>query len=100
MKIINEHIPKIQKLCIENKVKVLYAFGSVTSDTFNSNSDIDFVVDFNPIDLYLYADNYYNLKFGLQKILNRQVDLLEQKTIKNPYFLQHLNSEKQLVYGH
>lgn len=100
MNIINEHIPEIQKLCIENKVKVLYAFGSVISDTFNSNSDVDFVVDFNPIDLYLYADNYYNLKFGLQKILNRQVDLLEQKAIKNPYFLQHLNSEKQLVYGH
>ena len=100
MSIIDSHINEIQKLCLENKVKSLYVFGSVLNEGFNSQSDIDLVVDFNNIEIAEYADNYYNLKFGLQKIFHRQIDLLEQKAIKNPYFLQQLNLQKKLVYGY
>jgi predicted nucleotidyltransferase len=46
-----------------------------------------------------YADNYFDLKFSLQEILKRPVDLLEEKAIKNPYFKQVLNESKELVYG-
>ena len=100
MLIINKHIYEIEKLCLENKVKSLYLFGSALNEAFNSQSDIDLVVDFNNIEIADYADNYYNLKFGLQSIFNRKIDLLEQKAIKNPYFLQQINLEKKLVYGH
>ena len=100
MLIIDRHINEIEKLCLENKVKSLYVFGSVINEGFNSQSDIDLVVDFNNIEIAEYADNYYNLKFGLQKLLHRQIDLLEQKAIKNPYFLQQLNLQKKLVYGY
>ena len=67
---------------------------------FNNDSDIDLLVDFKPMDISKYAEIYYNLKFGLQNLLNRPIDLLEQKAIKNPFFLQQLNKEKKLVYGH
>ncbi len=97
MLIIDRHINEIEKLCLENKVKSLYVFGSILNENFNSQSDIDLVVDFNNIEIAEYADNYYNLKFGLQKLLHRQIDLLEQKAIKNPYFLQQLNLQKKLV---
>ncbi len=100
MSIIDSNINEIEKLCLENKVKMLYVFGSVLSDSFNNKSDIDLIVDFDIIAISEYADNYYNLKFGLQKLFNRQVDLLEQKAIKNPFFLQQLNQQKRLVYGH
>ena len=100
MLIIERHINEIEKLCLENKVKSLYVFGSVLNETFNSQSDIDLVVDFNNIEIADYADNYYNLKFGLQSIFHRQIDLLEQKAIRNPYFLQQLNLQKKLVYGY
>jgi len=39
------------------------------------------------------------LKFSLQKILNRSVDLLEEKAIRNPIFRQQLNQQKRLIYG-
>ena len=76
MNIIEKHIGDIRKLCTAHKVKELYAFGSVLTTDFNKESDIDLVVDFDSIDVSLYADNYYNLKFSLQKILNRSIDLL------------------------
>ena len=90
----------ISILCATHKVKSLYVFGSVLSDKFNVNSDIDFIVAFDQVELSQYADNYYDLKFSLQDILHRNIDLLEEKAIKNPYFLQAISNQRQLVYGH
>jgi uncharacterized protein len=100
MTILNNHIADIEKLCLAHKVKQLYAFGSVLTDKFSNESDVDLVVNFEPIDVALYADNYYDFKFSLQDILNRPVDLLEEKAIKNPYFKQTINQQRQLIYRH
>ena len=83
-----------------HKVKHLYAFGSVLTNKFNSESDIDLIVDFEPIDVTQYADNYYNFKFSLEDVLQKPVDLLEDKTIKNPYFRETVDKQRQLIYGH
>ena len=100
MSVLESHINDIKKLCSAHKVKELYAFGSVLTNQFNSESDIDFVVDFVPMDVSIYADNYFDLKFSLQKLFNRSIDLLEEKAIKNPYFRENLNQQRQLIYGH
>lgn len=89
----------INKLCEFHKVKSLYAFGSVLTDNFNKESDIDLIVDFSNIAVEDYADNYFDFKFSLQDILKRPIDLLEEKAIKNPYFRQAVNRQRQLVYG-
>ena len=99
MNLFDQHISDIRKLCLEHKVSQLYAFGSILTTKFNNESDVDLVVDFDPIDVSLYADNYFNFKFSLQNILKRPIDLLEDKAIKNPYFRQTLNQQRQLIYG-
>jgi predicted nucleotidyltransferase len=90
---------EINELCENHKVRSLYAFGSVLSSNFNTNSDIDLIVEFNDIDVKDYADNYFDFKFSLEEIFNRPVDLLEEQAIKNPYFKQVVNQSKELVYG-
>ncbi len=93
------YISEVIKLCKIHKVKSLYVFGSILTDKFSNNSDIDLVVDFSDVSVEDYADNYFDLKFSLQDILKRQIDLLEDNAIKNPYFRQVLNQQKQLLYG-
>ncbi len=93
------YTPDIIKLCEYHKVKSLYAFGSVLTDNFNKESDIDLIVDFSNIAVEDYADNYFDFKFSLQDILKRPVDLLEEKAIKNPYFRHSVNQQRQLLYG-
>ena len=90
---------EINALCINHKVRSLYAFGSVLTPNFNTNSDIDLIVDFKDIDVKDYADNYFDFKFSLQDLLKRSVDLLEEQAIKNPYFKQVVNQTKELVYA-
>ena len=86
-------------LCKQYHVKTLYAFGSALTDKFNSDSDVDLIVAFNDMPVEDYADNYFDFKFSLQDIIKRSVDLLEEQAIKNPYFKQHIDNNKQLIYG-
>jgi predicted nucleotidyltransferase len=90
MSIIDENIDKIRKLCEQHYVSQLSVFGSILTEIFDKDSDIDLVVDFSDIDLQNYADNYFSLKQALEEILRRQVDLLENEAIKNPYLLKSI----------
>ena len=99
MNVIDQNIGIIRALCSKHKVSRLFVFGSVLTKKFKKSSDIDLLVDFKDVDLYSYADNYYDLKDALEKIFKRDVDLLEDKAIKNPYLRQSIDSSKQLIYG-
>ncbi|MGV8993239.1 MAG: nucleotidyltransferase family protein [Flavobacterium sp.] len=99
MNLIEKNIQGILKLCKSHKVKSLYAFGSILTDSFSAESDVDLIVDFQDQDVLDYGDNYYNLKFSLEDILNRSVDLLEEKAISNPFFKKSIDQKKLLIYG-
>ena len=90
---------QIQQLCENHKVKSLYSFGSVNTDRFTSSSDVDLMVDFITSDPLEYSDNYFDLKFDLEKTLNRSIDLLENKAIRNPFLRETIEKSKVLIYG-
>lgn len=96
---LKKHISDITILCRQNKVRTLYVFGSVLTDKFNESSDIDFIVEIDSDDPLEYAENYFNLKFALEEILKRQIDLLENKTIKNQYLKESIDKSKSLIYA-
>ena len=89
----------LTQLCAQNRVKSLYAFGSVLTNRFDSDSDIDLIVDIDSENPLEYADYYFNLKFALQDLFNRPIDLLENKAIKNNYLRQEIENSKQLIYA-
>jgi predicted nucleotidyltransferase len=99
MKLDEKHILEIKRLCKLNKVKSLSAFGSVTREDFNDNSDIDLVVDFEEDDPYRYTDLYFDLKSKLEDLLKRQVDLIEERGIRNRFFKKELDKTIVKIYG-
>ncbi len=76
-------------------------FGSILTDRFNDNSDVDLLVDFEPIDhaKFDYVSNYFGLRDALEVLFNRKVDLIEEKGLRNKYFIANINRTKQLIYG-
>ena len=92
--IITNNIDKIKTLCEEHKVKELYVFGSAVSDKFNDKSDVDFVIDFENIDPYKFADNYFSLSEKLEKLLKRKVDFVTEKYLQNKYFIDEVKQTK------
>ena len=101
MKLIKRNMAQIIALCEQHKVLALYVFGSVLTESFNKNSDVDFTVIFDrkSLPLRVYGDNYFNFKFALEDLLKREVDLVEYNAVKNPYFKEELDETKQLIYG-
>ncbi len=98
MNIPKNKIIAIEKLCKNNKVKSLFAFGSVTREDFNENSDIDLIVDFNENDPFKYSDLYFNLKLNLENLLKRPIDLLEKRALKNKIFINEVEKTKVKIY--
>ena len=76
----------------------MYAFDSIIKGNFSSESDVDLIVDFQDQNVLNYGDNYYNLKFSLEDVLYRSVDLLEEKAIQNPFFKLSIYQKKISIY--
>jgi predicted nucleotidyltransferase len=93
------HIEKLNSLCLQYNVDKMYLFGSALNANFNTESDIDLLVKFKPIELALYFDNYINFKQNLESLFGRDVDLVEEQTLKNPILIQSINKSKELIYG-
>lgn len=77
---------------------MLYMFGSILDDRFTDESDVDFLVEFENVDVQNYFDNYMDFKEKLETLLNRQVDLVENQAIRNPIFRRVIDRDKRLIY--
>jgi predicted nucleotidyltransferase len=97
--IISKNMDKLTDICRRQHILTLFVFGSVLTDSFNVDSDIDLLVSFKPMDLGEYADNYFQTAESFEKIFNRPVDLVTDKSLGNPYFINSLNATKKQIYG-
>lgn len=88
----------IKALCLAHNVKALFAFGSVCTDKFDDNSDVDLLISFNPMDFGDYADTYFDLADKFEILFQRTVDLVTEKSLSNPCFIDSVNKTKTLLY--
>ena len=89
-RLISDNIDEIKALCIAHNVKTLFAFGSVCTDRFNDKSDIDLLISFKHMDHGDYADTYFDLADKFESLFHRPVDLVTDKSLSNPYFIESL----------
>ena len=96
---VEKYLPQIKKLLLQHGVERAYLFGSAVSGTMTEKSDVDFIIKF-PDDMHYttYSDNYFALADALEDLLKKGVDLVTEKTLKNPYLMQSINHNKlQLI---
>ena len=98
MKLIRQHEHQLYQVCQMSQVDKLYVFGSILTDKFDENSDIDMLVSIASDDPIEYTEYYFYLKFELEQIFNRKIDSVEEKATKNEWFKAELNNTKTLVY--
>ena len=98
-RIVSDRIDELKQLCSTYNVKSMHVFGSVCTDKFNDNSDIDILISFDDISIDQYTENYFDLHYKLQDLFGRKIDLLTDKSLSNPYFIKGLEQTKQLIYA-
>ena len=96
---LKRRINDIKNLCQALKVKRLYAFGSSVKGNFNKDSDIDFLISFSDdISAEEYSDNYFELHYKLRELLHKEVDIVTERSLSNPYFIESIEDSKELIY--
>jgi predicted nucleotidyltransferase len=97
---IQPFIPQVIELLKKHQIKKAYVFGSVVTDKFNDQSDVDFLVNLqdglDPVDA---GGHLWDLQDELKELLHREIDLLTERPLKNPYFIRELNETKTAIYG-
>lgn len=86
-------------ICQAHSIKRLYAFGSVVSEKFDDNSDVDFLISFSDnLTVDEYTKNYFILQYKLRELFKREIDIVTERTLSNPYFIESINESKLLIY--
>ncbi len=97
--VVSEQAAELEKLCLRYSVLRLDLFGSAATSQYRSEeSDLDFVVEFQPLPDGAYADTYFGLLEALERLFGKPVDLVVDSAIKNPYFRQSIEKTKRPVY--
>jgi len=97
--LIEQNMPVLAVLCRRFRVKRLYLFGSAAGGGFRPDaSDLDFLVALDESSPADYTENYFGLARELERLFRRRVDLVTERSVRNPYFRQVLEATRQLVY--
>ena len=93
-------LPLMIELFKEHKIKSAFAFGSVVSDKFDGESDIDLLINFEDgLEPLERGEIWWDLHDSLRAVFNREIDLVIENSLKNPYFIEEINEKKQLIYA-
>ena len=91
---------EVAELCRRLHVRRLDAFGSAVKGGFKpASSDLDFLVEFEPLAPAEYADAYFSLKEGLEAVFGRSVDLITASAVTNPYFRESVDASREQIYA-
>jgi putative addiction module CopG family antidote len=91
---------ELAALCRRYHVRRLDLFGSAAAGTDRpGESDLDFLVEFEPVPPASYADTYFGLMEALQELFGRPVDLVVSSAVRNPYFRASVERTRTPLYG-
>lgn len=89
----------IHRACERYGVERLRVFGSVLTDRFDpETSDVDFLVAFQSGRENLFHD-FFDLKLELEQIVGRSVDLIMERSVKNPFFKASVFESAEEIYA-
>jgi predicted nucleotidyltransferase len=90
----------IAAACRRHHVARLHAFGSVLRSDFRpGESDIDFLVEFQPLDASTLYRTYFTLLNDLRRGLASRVDLVMVDAVRNPTIKKAIDASKEEIYA-
>ena len=99
MTMLQDKMAALTGLCRRFKVRRLYLFGSAAQGKFRAeSSDLDFLVTLDESRPAEYTENYFGLAAELERLFGRRVDLVTERSVRNPYFREVVEATRQLVY--
>jgi len=99
VKLLEERLNSLAKLCERYSVQQLSVFGSAARGDFSNESALDFIVEFYPLEPIEHKNAYFNFLFALEDLFERPVDLVVKGVVKNPYVALSIEASQETVYA-
>lgn len=97
---IDDKRDSIIAICRKYGVVELHVFGSALTDAFDpDSSDVDFLVEFGPMDGHTKAHAYFDMLDELRALFDADVDLVMVGAVKNRYIAADIERSKQVLYA-
>lgn len=97
--VVKPKLSALGALCRRFGARRLDLFGSAVNDRFDPvRSDIDLLVEFEPMPPGGYAAAYFGLRDALEALLGRNIDLVTEPALKNPYLRRRIESQKRALF--
>ena len=97
--LVAQRMAELAEICRRHHVKRLEVFGSAAVGDFDAEkSDIDFLVEFGDAPRKPWYGNHFDLKEDLENLFARDVDLVDDQAIRNPYFRKSVDETREQVY--
>lgn len=94
------HHREIRALCRRFAVRRLSLFGSILRDDFDpATSDVDVAVEFGNPRKQSPANQYFDFKAALERLLGRPVDLVELKALADSRLKRIIERAQVAIYG-
>lgn len=84
--------------CRKWRIRELSIFGSALRDDFGPESDLDFLVSFEP-GAPLDIDRFLDMKEELEARFGRPVDLVEKDALRNPWRKYEILRTREVIYA-
>ena len=98
--LLESHRGELVAICQRHGVERLDVFGSAARGDFVPGvSDVDFLVSFSQPGGTGYADRYLDLAESLESVLGCPVDLLTERSLRNPILRQAIEQDRFTVYA-
>lgn len=88
----------IAAFCRSWKIRRLSLFGSILRDDFHDSSDVDVLISLRD-DAALSLWDWSELCDELRTLLNRDVDLVEESGLRNPFRRHEIMRTRQVIYA-
>jgi predicted nucleotidyltransferase len=91
-------IDVVAAFCRKWRIRELSLFGSALRDDFGPDSDLDFLVSFEP-ETHIDIDDLLAMREELEAQYGRQVDLVEKEAIRNPWRRYEILRTREVIYA-
>jgi predicted nucleotidyltransferase len=91
----------VARFCRKWRIRELALFGSVLTEEFRPDSDVDVLITFSDPapDLGAWGEHLDTMREELEALFGRRVDLVEKKLVNNPFRRHHILTTRRVIYA-
>lgn len=90
---------EMPSMCKKYRIAYVDAFGSIARSEQEDDSDIDLIIEFSEPRREKISSRFFGFLHDVEDRFHHKVDLLTEKSLRNPFLKEKVNQDRIRIYG-